>query len=72
MSTAIADTSGDIFVTAAEALRQHPHLSRVRLYRAAVIGGVQTQLIPGVPPRYKLADVEQLAKSGRRAVTVGG
>jgi hypothetical protein len=60
MSTAIADTSAGIHLNAADCIRRHPALSRVKLYRAAVTQQVRTQLRPGVPPLYCAADVDRL------------
>jgi hypothetical protein len=58
-----ADT--DIYLTAAGCIRRHPALTRNRLYRAAVVGLVKTQLLPGLSPRYCAADVDRLMDGAR-------
>jgi hypothetical protein len=45
------------YVSAAEAIRRHPGLNHVVLYRLAAVGKVAVDLQPGVPPRYSLADI---------------
>jgi hypothetical protein len=53
-------SDADVYLNAADCIRRHPTLSRNRIYRAAVVGAVRTRLIPGIPPRYNVADVDRL------------
>jgi len=76
MSTAIADPSADLHLNAADCIRRHPALSRVKLYRAAVTHQVRTRLDPGVPPLYCAADVDRLmandaARAKLRTAVIG-
>jgi hypothetical protein len=67
MATATAKTLHDHFDAAAECIRRHPSLSRTRLYRAALVGQVRTQLLPGLTPRYSRADVDRwMASQGAK------
>ena len=46
-----------VYVSAAEAIRRHPGLNHVVLYRLAAVGRVAVDLQPGTPPRYSATDI---------------
>lgn len=48
----------------ASACARESGVSRIRLYRASVVGDVRVRLLPGRPPLYSLADARQLAARG--------
>ena len=64
MSTAtqIAAPSTELYITAAECMRRHPGLHRVKLYHAAMIGQIRVKLDPRRTPRYCENDVAQLMR----------
>lgn len=55
-----AAPSADCHIPAAAAIRRHPSLSRVRLYRLVAGGEVRVVLPPGRPPRYNVADLDRV------------
>lgn len=70
MSAAVAiqaPASADPHITAADALRRYPQLSRTRLYRFVVGGEVRCTLPPGRPPRYNVRDLERILGPGEGA-----
>jgi hypothetical protein len=61
MSTiAAVDLAEDLYIPGAEALRKHPTLSRVHLYRLVAIQRVRAQLPAGAPIRYHAADLARV------------
>jgi hypothetical protein len=60
VATLEAPASADQHISAAEALRRYPQLSRTRLYRLAVGSEVRVILPPGRPPRYNAADLDRI------------
>jgi|SRR6516165_9318790 hypothetical protein len=61
-ATLPAPASADSHVTAAEAIRRWPLLSRAKLYYHAMVGEVRFQLPPGRPPRYAIRDLERVMR----------
>ncbi len=61
-----AKTAPSDWITSADALRRHPELSRVKLYRLAASQLIRTTVPPGSAPRYSASDVDRvmLAQNG--------
>lgn len=51
-------------ITAAEAGRRYPFMTRNKLYRLVVLGLVSRVLPPGKTPRYSVADIERALAEG--------
>ena len=63
LSTATADPPSEVYVSAADAIRRHPRLNRVKLYKLALSRQVKCKLPPGTPPRYRLSDLDRIMGS---------